>query len=72
MTFAALVVTASKQRRMPAWLVIWATCRPMWATSSMSPEPMPYHGSITQSWPKATFTPAASNSGTRVMPRRFG
>ena len=57
---------------MPSWLVICATCRPMCATSSMSPEPRPYQGSITQSWPKATFTPAAISSGTRVMPRRFG
>jgi cytosine deaminase len=36
------------------------------------PEPMPYQGSITQSWPNATVRPAAISSGTRVMPRRFG
>jgi hypothetical protein len=34
--------------------------------------PSAYQGSITQSWPKATLTPAASSSGTRVMPRRLG
>ncbi|EWS59209.1 hypothetical protein Y695_04633 [Hydrogenophaga sp. T4] len=66
------MVTASKHWRMPAWLVICATCRPMWATSSMSPLPSEYQGSITQSWPKATVTPAAMSSGTRVMPRRLG
>jgi hypothetical protein len=36
----------------------------------LSPLPSPYQGSITQSWPKATVRPAASSSGTRVMPRR--
>ena len=35
-------------------------------------DPSAYHGSITQSWPNATLTPAAISSGTRVMPRRFG
>ena len=69
---AGVVVTASKQARMASWPVICATCRPMCATSSMSPEPRLYQGSITQSWPKATGTPAASSSGTRVMPRRLG
>ena len=65
-------VTASKAARMPAWPVICATCRPIEATSSMSPEPIGYHGSITQSCPKATGTPAAISSGTRVMPRSRG
>ena len=51
-TFAALTVTASKQARIAFWLVICAT-------SSMSPLPKPYQESITQSWPTATFTPAA-------------
>ena len=69
---AGFVVTASKHWRMACWLVIWATCRPMLATSSMSPEPRLYQGSITQSWPKATVSPAAMSSGTRVMPRRLG
>ena len=70
--FAGVVVTASKAYRMASIPVICATCKPMCATSSMSPEPRLYHGSITQSWPNATSTPAASSSGTRVMPRRFG
>ena len=48
------------------------TCSAMWATSSMSPEPSEYQGSMTQSWPKATLMPWARISGTRVMPRRFG
>ena len=62
-------VEAARIASMP---VICATCNPMCATSSMSPEPRLYHGSITQSWPNATSTPAAIISGTRVMPRRFG
>ena len=44
----------------------------MWATSSMSAVPSAYQGSITQSWPKATVTPCARSSGTRVRPRRLG
>ena len=48
------------------WAVDWAT----WV--SMSALPPAYHGSITQSWPKATVRPAAISSGTRVMPRRLG
>ena len=54
---------------MPA---IWATWIAMWPTSSMSPEPIEYQGSITQSWPNETFRPASISSRTRVMPRRFG
>ena len=71
-TRAALTVTASKQARMRCCEVIWATCRPIAATSSMSAEPRLYQGSITQSWPKATLTPWSISSGTRVMPRRLG
>ena len=69
---ALFTVTASKHARICACDVICATCSPMCATSSMSAQPSAYHGSITQSWPKATLTPAAISSGTRVMPRRFG
>ena len=69
---ALFTVTASKHWRWPVTDVICATCSPMAATSSMSAEPRAYQGSITQSWPKPTFTPAASSSGTRVMPRRLG
>ena len=69
---AGTAVTASKQRRMAYWLVSWPTCTAMWATSSMSPEPSEYQGSMTQSWPKATRTPAAASSATRVSPRRLG
>jgi hypothetical protein len=45
------------------------TCRPMCATSSMSWLPSGYHGSITQSWPHATLTPAASSSSARCSLR---
>ena len=57
---------------MPSSEVIWPTWIAMCATSSMSAEPNEYHGSMTQSWPNATVTPAAISSGARVMPRRFG
>ena len=62
---ALFTVTASKHWRICVCEVICATCRPIAATSSMSPLPSEYHGSITQSWPKPTLMPAASSSGTR-------
>ena len=54
---AGLTVTASKQKRIAARLVIWPTWRPIWATSSMSPLPSEYHGSMQQSWPKEALRP---------------
>ena len=53
-------------------LVMGTAWMPIAATSSMQACPSGYQGSITQSCPKDTFTPAARSSGTLVMPRRFG
>src|SRR5881396_2351052 len=73
---AALIVTQSNIARISASPVMCPTCRPMCATSSMSWLPRGYHGSITQSWPQATLTPAeqlldprhASALGVTVVP----
>ena len=69
---AGFVVTISYARKSSVLPVIWATWTSIDSASSIEPRPSGYHGSMIESWPQATFTPAASSSLTRVMPRRFG
>ena len=70
--FAGYSVIARKQAFISSTPVICPTCSPMLAASSISAEPSEYHGSITQSCPKATLSPFFIISGTRVIPLLFG
>ena len=72
MVTAEASVIALKIAALSSRLAIWATWTPMCPTSSMSPDPIEYQGSMTQSCPNETLTPAAISSRTRVIPRRFG
>ena len=62
----------SKTAPISSGRVIWATCTSMLAASNRHPRPRGYQGSWIESWPQPTLAPAASSSGTRVMPRLRG
>ena len=65
-------VTMSKQASISAVPDIWQTCSASDAAWTMSPRPSGYHGSMIESWPMPTVTPACQSSFTRVIERRFG